>query len=1655
MTSARTGSNPYSTGGGGVSFEQRVGAIYLTSLLAQHVPYGLDGITKEIKFQQIRTESLDDLIIISKIGNTERKLSLQLKHNMRFTASDTNFTNAIQDCWKTLKKENIAKFDPEIDRFGVGIGISQRIVGEHIVPIINIARRNNAQGFTQARKSFSIKKKKFLNLLETKITDVKGELPTEEELWTFLRCFEIIHFDLEHDESKDVILSWNILLDLLSDRDAATAKSLAEHLFSIVSAYNPSGGAITYQQLKDQCLNFPIVTNPDFNNDIKQLRLLADTALNLVRDVIGEDICFDRNAELDQIKNKLSEKEIVVIHGEPLIGKSVLMKKLANEYQSDGEFVWFSIDMMENNSLQSYLHQHGIENNFNDILNSFQNIPKKCIFLDGLEQTTQENKRRVVNEILLAVKTYNQKIKSLGGAISQYWKVLISSRSPELEKILFNLHISNQTLEKFSLNGLTKIEKNKIIDKKPSLNEIIQNPNLQELFSRPGAVDLACYSNFPTEDNTIIKEINSESQFMTVFWEHVICRDNGLVSGRGSPLERKRLVLAIAKESLVHDSRYTTEQCDDSEALTGLKLDGIIQINHNGVLFLYDYLEDWAWAFFFKSNFEEVFDKIQSKHNSLRIITALGLYSQLILDVEKDLQKWMACLKFLKSENYSPRWADEWVSAIVLSPNSEKILENFSEMLLSNENELFTTILRILRLKAVTYDLKFLSLSENSDAIRYLPQFAIPIPEKWKFILDFLIKNFLKIKGHSLFEFSRFAVLWAKKMKGDTFYKKELCRICFELAEHYLSYSTERNEKRQINYDQKNEFRKNLLAVIFNSADVLPQKVDEFIRKHTVFRTDDFSSIDKEFLTDGCDPILKELPDTFLDAMSYMLCEKLTLDTFGYDSFDTLGIDYDSEWFYPSSDLHPFYPFLKLHPEHGLALIEKIVNHSTDAWKIREIKEEPVTQTMRLDDKDLQFWGDELVFRWYRFPSLGSNAVNCALLALERWINEQIKGGVDPNPILKRLLINTSSVAIVGLICSIALANHNKISRNILVSILENPVYWLFDTLRHSFDSYRAESLLNSRLYIMSDVSFLKKIAKQPHRQMTITNLVPLILVSNDENLKERLTEAIKSFEKDNPVVYKNPHQFSIESRLSLNRDKIKKECRIWALHADLDNWRKAEQNEGTGYYFYQPDHFNEEDQRDMDVAQEHTTLSLYRQLAYELLTRGKMRENVSNNQMLEYARKLIPELPDKEQPAGLLAVDFIVTFAAALIVRNPDFINKEKLRNWCESIILDGANIQTHESQMELNPWAFNRGVAYCLPFMYKQHKNNNIRKALDKFALHYVDEVRHTFYINLQELWNFESKLIWKYVGSLIKQFANTRNMTTCDPRFTNSSMLSSILLVIPKNQKLKENSDYKKIIKLISDLLTFTINCYLEGQEKNRNYNEWYPNVWNGMFFSLYANAIILDEKLQQETTPKIFSEWIEVPSLMEEFLRQLVLTLFRNKFDEQSFALWENICNKIIDSQQFFPSSYRDHTKEISGLLIFYDPLLNVSWKSENNIFLTRHVQFIQKWCEKFKNNSQGFAVLTQFLNSNGAIFSYDYKINWLMVMINDVSDKQDFLKKSKISSELDHMLWTIWEKHEEQMKQNNEVFRKFSLLVDITAKYEKPYSIRLQTILKNK
>ena len=111
--STKPTSNPYSTGGGGASFENLVAAFYVSNLMCEKLIFGHfeAGEVKEIAFQnRWMGFDVDDIMVYGSAmifsdehkRNIIPKLILQVKSRLNFRPTDSKFVNVIKECWQTF-----------------------------------------------------------------------------------------------------------------------------------------------------------------------------------------------------------------------------------------------------------------------------------------------------------------------------------------------------------------------------------------------------------------------------------------------------------------------------------------------------------------------------------------------------------------------------------------------------------------------------------------------------------------------------------------------------------------------------------------------------------------------------------------------------------------------------------------------------------------------------------------------------------------------------------------------------------------------------------------------------------------------------------------------------------------------------------------------------------------------------------------------------------------------------------------------------------------------------------------------------------------------------------------------------------------------------------------------------------------------------------------------------------------------------------------------------------------------------------------------------------------------------------------------------------------------------------------------------------------
>jgi hypothetical protein len=116
--------SPFSTGGGGETFEKLAGACTLAALLAREELPGLDLPITKVRFQQrYARHLLDDIIVEGASKGVRRTLEIQVRHHPRLTASDTKFVELVKVFMSTMR-ENPAAILNGTRRLGLLLDLS-------------------------------------------------------------------------------------------------------------------------------------------------------------------------------------------------------------------------------------------------------------------------------------------------------------------------------------------------------------------------------------------------------------------------------------------------------------------------------------------------------------------------------------------------------------------------------------------------------------------------------------------------------------------------------------------------------------------------------------------------------------------------------------------------------------------------------------------------------------------------------------------------------------------------------------------------------------------------------------------------------------------------------------------------------------------------------------------------------------------------------------------------------------------------------------------------------------------------------------------------------------------------------------------------------------------------------------------------------------------------------------------------------------------------------------------------------------------------------------------------------------------------------------------------------------------------------------------
>ena len=243
-------SNTFSQGQGGGVFELNVQTAFLINMLIGHQFPGLpQGKAELIRLQASSPPynfATDDIYVeLLSDSGIRHKLVVQVKHNLAFTEKDETFAQVISDSWIDF---NSKIFDSDYDRFLVVKGNFSSHEYNHLVKILDWTKyKNSYEDFYEELKA-SKQKLKLFEAFKTQLKKANGgkEL-SEKQLWTFLKCFNIVAFDFDFENSANK--SNYLTLINKSKKSDSTAEDIWNKIYEYISRGNSKGASINLENV--------------------------------------------------------------------------------------------------------------------------------------------------------------------------------------------------------------------------------------------------------------------------------------------------------------------------------------------------------------------------------------------------------------------------------------------------------------------------------------------------------------------------------------------------------------------------------------------------------------------------------------------------------------------------------------------------------------------------------------------------------------------------------------------------------------------------------------------------------------------------------------------------------------------------------------------------------------------------------------------------------------------------------------------------------------------------------------------------------------------------------------------------------------------------------------------------------------------------------------------------------------------------------------------------------------------------------------------------------------------------------------------------------------------------------------------------------------
>lgn len=347
--------NPYSTGGGGTVLEHRYGAVLLTSLLAgDPIPnLGDNVVPVRIALQASAFSPVDDIVVAGRLPDgQERRISIGVRRDPSLIVSEES-TVKLVGTYLAIVHKHWTEVESGLWRLGLAVACPN-VPAQQVARLAEIARAvpDGATFRTEvarpARTTRHVRDRleqldKIVALAVTNTGLNTDTVPVGQLTWRLLTGLWPVEIRVEGTDQSDRSDAVGRLRSVTRAGTLDTADKLFTRVAELVSGYAPAAAVLTEAMLRRDLVGFPLTRSSSYRHgwvvlDGLAQRLRDHTSAALIGP--GVNLEVDRVQAHDALRRALtdagSSRGVLVVRGEPDVGKSALTLRVVEELQGRG-----------------------------------------------------------------------------------------------------------------------------------------------------------------------------------------------------------------------------------------------------------------------------------------------------------------------------------------------------------------------------------------------------------------------------------------------------------------------------------------------------------------------------------------------------------------------------------------------------------------------------------------------------------------------------------------------------------------------------------------------------------------------------------------------------------------------------------------------------------------------------------------------------------------------------------------------------------------------------------------------------------------------------------------------------------------------------------------------------------------------------------------------------------------------------------------------------------------------------------------------------------------------------------------------------------------------------------------------------------------------